>query len=139
MYRFLIFVVFLTFITISRVVTNKLSRQGKLRSQNQDEACLKDDNSVYPLENTTQGSMLKELCQTLRRHTSKKHAGEKSENGACLKKILSSIRFLTSQGLSFQAKNRHQSDRNLVAYKPIKNEHRSVKNLGDTPNPLKRG
>ena len=59
LYRFLIFVVFLTFITISRVVTNKLSRQGKLRSQNQDEACLKDDNSVYLLENTTQGSMLK--------------------------------------------------------------------------------
>ena len=40
-------------------VTNKGSRQGKLRSQNLDEACLKRRYSVYLFETTTQGSVLK--------------------------------------------------------------------------------
>ena len=49
-------------------------------------------------------------AKNLRRHMSKKHAEEKSENSDCLKRILSSIGFLTRQGISFVAKNRHQSD-----------------------------
>ena len=39
---------------------------------------------------------------------SKKYAKDKSENRDCLKQILSSIRFLTRQGISCLAKNRHQ-------------------------------
>ena len=43
------------------VITNKGSRQGKLGSQNLDEACLKRRYSVYLFETTMQGSVLKVL------------------------------------------------------------------------------
>ena len=46
---------------ISPFVTNKGSRQRKLRSQNLDDACLKRGYSVYLFESTTQGSVLKVL------------------------------------------------------------------------------
>ena len=42
-------------------VTNKGCHQGKVRSQNLDEACLKRRYSVYLFETTTQGSVLKAL------------------------------------------------------------------------------
>ena len=50
-------------LTFAQFVTNKGSRQGKLRSQNLDEACLKRRYSVYLFETTTQGSVLKVLWQ----------------------------------------------------------------------------
>ena len=49
---------------ISRFVTNKGSRQGKLRSQNLDEACLKRRYSVYLFKTTTQGSVVKVFDKT---------------------------------------------------------------------------
>ena len=47
------------------------SRQGKLRSQNLDEACLKRRYSVYFFKTTTQGSVVKVFDKNLRRHMSK--------------------------------------------------------------------
>ena len=77
-------------------VTNKGSRQGKLRSQNLDEACLKRRYSVYLFETTTQGSVLKVLLtktcgDTCQGNMQKK----KSENRNCLKRIMSSFWVIT--------------------------------------------
>ena len=84
------------FVTITR----------KMRSQ-KDEPCILhwysngNDTSVYLYENLTQGSVLKELCQKCKKNILKK----KSENRGYLSAILSSLRFLTRQGISFLAKN----------------------------------
>ena len=51
---------------ISRFVTKKGSRQGKLRSQNLDEACLKRRYSVYLFKTTTQGSVVNVFDKTCR-------------------------------------------------------------------------
>ena len=72
---------------------------------------------------------------------SKKHVVEKSENRDCLKRILSSIRFLTRQGMSFLAKN-HDPKRLQYSpkrIKPIKKEHRSAQNSKKTRSPNERG
>ena len=60
---------------------------------------------------------------------SKLRADEKSENRNCIKRILSCIRFLTSQGKPFLAKNIIQSDCNLIrnALKSIKTTIETLK------------
>ena len=84
------------FVTITR----------KMHSQ-KDEPCILHwcsnwkDTSVYLYENLTQESVLKVLCQKCKKSILKK----KSENRGYLSAILSSLRFLTRQGISFLAKS----------------------------------
>ena len=56
---------------ISRFVTNKRSRQGKLCRQNLDETCLRRRYSVYRFETTIKDHCLKSSDKNLRRHMSK--------------------------------------------------------------------
>ena len=97
--------------------TDKETRQGQLRSQNLDEACILKTLGV-PIEKTLVYIFSKtQLFEVPLRISdksilpkpvikSKKHAEEKNKKCDCLKTILSCIWFLTRQEIYFLAKKR---------------------------------
>lgn len=111
-------------------------RDGKLRSLNVDkayiingfsnwkDACVslrKHESSKCHQESVLKVETLPRTCGDIGEIVSKKHAEEKSDNRDCLRKILSSIRFLARQGLPLRGDS-DESDGNYIQILKVRGE-----------------
>ena len=103
-------------------------RDGKLNSLNLDKAYItngfsnwkdacasfrKHESSNCHKESVLKVETLPRTCGDIGEKLSKQHADEKSDNRNCLRKILSSIRFLARQGISLRGDG-DESDGNYI-------------------------